>query len=142
MERVGWVMLALVLFGSLAGAGGAGVVSWSQVQGPRGLLTLEYERIEHREADATITARLRVAESGQVSLRVGGGWFDAVDLRGVVPEPEQQIATADGVVLVVRVEGPADVAVDISFRAIQAGLLTGEIGFGDETVTFQQLVLA
>lgn len=142
LERVGWVLLALVLFASLAGAGGAGVVSWSQVQSPRGLLTVEYERVEHRQADATVTVRLRVAESGQVALRVGGAWFAAVDLRGVVPEPEQQIATADGVVLLVRVQGPAEVSVDVSVRVIQAGLLTGEIGYGDESVTFRQLVLA
>lgn len=142
-ESIGWVLLGVLLLLAVAGAAGAGVLSWATATSDRGSVSLQFERVEHREADATLTLTLRSSGAGaqDAAVMLTGGWLDAVDLRGVVPQPAEQVSTAGGLQLRFPVAGASEVRVSLSYRAQRTGLLRGGVAAAGESVAFWQLVL-
>ena len=142
VQRVGWVVMALLVAAALAGAFAWGPLSRAEAQGEG--LRIEYERFERYQAPSEIRVRL-TAESvadGGVVLVLDGNYTERVPLERVDPEPERSAPTVGGHVLyfpVPRDTPPGTVLFQI--RPQRVGLVRGQIGIaGAAPVSFTQFV--
>ncbi|WP_043502512.1 hypothetical protein [Georgenia sp. SUBG003] len=142
-NRLGWVLLGLFIVAGLVGLLGTGPLSWTTTDSRNGVLTLEHDRVTHYEADDTITLTVApdAVVDGTVTVQLTGSWPSGVDVQSISPEPAEQRAVPDGLVLEVPVEGGGDVEISVNFRAQEIGTLSGDVAVGDDTVSFSQFVM-
>lgn len=142
-ESVGWLLLALVLVAAMLGLLGRGPVSSARAESPSGRVTVDYERIAHREADDTLVVEVerRAGDTEPLRVHLSGEWLADLDLRGVSPEPSEQTGTPDGLELVIPTSGTGRIRVVLSLRTRALGLTHGSLRAGGEDVGFTQLVL-
>ena len=142
-NRLGWVVLGLFIVAGLVGLLGAGPLSWTTTASRNGVVTVEHDRVTHFEADDSITLTIApdAVVDGTATVQLTGSWPSGVDLTGISPEPAEQRAVRDGIVLELPVEGTGEVELSLSFRAQEIGTLSGDVTVGDETVSFSQFVL-
>ena len=142
-ERVGWVLMALLVLAALAGLlGGPGPFSWTSATGNDGVLEVEYQRFGHLEADAVVTVTVApdAVTSDAVDVDLAGSWVRSMDINGITPEPQEQVTTPFGLRLTFATEPGAELSVQIAYRAAAMGSVDGGVRFEDQTVTFDQFV--
>lgn len=141
--RVGWLaMIAFVLAG-LVGLLGPGPFSWVSAKGEHGLVTVEYQRISHNEADDSITLQFsaRSPRDGQLSVELSGPWVSGVNLQNVSPQPAEQRIVQDGIRFVLPADDSVPSAVQLTFRPQKYGSLDGTVAVGGDRVAFSQFVI-
>jgi hypothetical protein len=144
VQRVGWVCLALLVLAAAAGMLGPGPLGRARAGGP-GDLTVEYHRVEHREAPTAFHVHLPAdaVRDGMVRLRLGRANPKVLEIERVTPEPARVEAAPDGLVYVIHVAdgGPAEVRFSVRFE--RSGLFATRLGLPDDgrAVDFRQLVL-
>lgn len=143
LERVGWTIIAVLIIAGLAGLLGPGPFSWATSRSDAGLVTVEYQRVTHHEADdaITLTFPAEAVQDGMVTVEVTGSWVAGVDLQGISPEPSDQMAVPEGRALTIPVEQAGDTEVHLTFQAQGYGTLSAEMAVGDDSASFTQLVL-
>jgi hypothetical protein len=142
-QRVGWLMMALLVLAALTGLlGGPGPLSWTTATGADGALQVEYQRLGHFEADevVTVTVASAAVTGDSVDVELAGGWLQAVDVRGITPEPREQLATPYGLRLTFATEPGAELSVQMTYRPAAIGNLYGGVRLEGETVGFGQFV--
>lgn len=89
MERVGWIVISLLLLASLLGLLGDGPASRAQAGEP-GSLLLRYERYQRASAPTQyrFDAAPALARDGRLVLRFDQGLLEEIELKSIVPEPE------------------------------------------------------
>ncbi|RPF26251.1 hypothetical protein [Georgenia muralis] len=142
-QRIGWVALALFVLAGLVGLLGTGPLSWTVTESDGGLVTVEYDRIAHHEADESLTLIFAAdaVQDGVITAELTGPWLSGVDVQSISPEPSEQLAVPGGVILELPVERPGEIEMTLTFRAAKYGRLDGEITVGADTVAVSQLVL-
>lgn len=142
-QRVGWGLLGLFVLAGLLGLLGRGPLSSTELRAGSGLLQLEHLRIGHLEADEalTLTVDPRAVDGSSVTLVLQGSWPAAVDIQGIVPEPESQTATPAGLALEFATEPGATLTVQIAYRATEMGRISGAVSLDDDTLDFSTFVL-
>jgi hypothetical protein len=142
VQRVGWVVMALLVAAALAGAFAWGPLSRAEAQGAG--LRIEYERFERYQAPSEIRVRLtpEAVADGGVSLVLDGDYADRVPLERIDPEPERSAPTLDGHVLYFPVPRDAQPGTIIfQIRPQRVGFVRGRIGIaGAAPVPFTQFV--
>jgi hypothetical protein len=143
LERVGWALLAAFVVAGLAGGLGSGPVSWRTAASERGLVTVEYDRIAHYEADDAVrlTFSPEAVGNGEIAFEITGDWLAEIDRQSIIPQPSDEIAILGGVLLEVPVERPGTTAVTIAFRAQAVGALSGRVSVRGDDASFDQFVL-
>jgi hypothetical protein len=95
VERIGWLVMILVIIAALVGLLGSGPfsVGTARVSG----LEVEYRRVERKHAPTTLTVRLGegTASSDEVRFWVSRGFLDSVRMEQVTPDPEAVISGED-----------------------------------------------
>jgi hypothetical protein len=96
IQRIGWVAMGVLVLTALTGVFGYGVLSWQQASDPAGLVRIEYERFQRQGSEFTLRVDIEPeATTGDaVPLRVSGSFLDAVEVKGIVPEPRGPRASA------------------------------------------------
>jgi hypothetical protein len=141
-ETWGWRVLLGLLVATLLGAFGSGVLSWGHATSAGGLVRVDYERIEHRDGDSTLTVDVaRAGGQEPVRMDLTGPWLQRVHLVDVTPAPAEQIATAAGLRLNLEVAGAGPVRVVVRFQAHDVGLARGAVTVAGESADFAQYVL-
>lgn len=144
MQRVGWIILALVLLAGLLGLFGSGPLAHATVGAPGSPLRLEYDRFGRIDAPSTLTALVRPStrRPGEAILHLDRGFTDFFQIERMQPTPDRTEAGADHSVYVFRATGsPGPVRVTFRLRPDQPGLLTGRVRQdGGSWLTFHQLV--
>jgi hypothetical protein len=136
-------MGGLVLI-ALTGVFGYGPASWQQASDPAGLLRVEYERFQRQGSEVTL--RVDVAPEARtddaIPLRVSGTFLDAVEVRGIVPEPWEARSLGSDVEYVFPVAQPGRAAtIRFALKMREVGSHSAEIGLsGREPVRFTQFV--
>jgi hypothetical protein len=142
-QRLGWLLMALLVLAALAGLlGGPGPFSWTTATGADGALRVEYQRLGHFEADEVVTLTVAPAAvtGDSVDLELAGAWVRGVDLRGVSPEPQEQVTTTYGLRLTFATEPGAELSVQVAYRPAEVGSLHGGVRLEGESVDFGQFV--
>jgi hypothetical protein len=141
-QRIGWAVMAAVVVAALAGLLGPGPLSWTTATGNDGDVALEYQRFTHLEADDVLTVHISgdAVTSDSIDVEIAHAWLEAVDVRGISPEPMEQVATKFGMRLTVATQPGAGVSLDIAFRARDVGPTDAGVRFQGDVVPFRQLV--
>lgn len=122
VQRIGWVLLALIIVAALAGLTGRGPLAKGRVA--RGGVDLRWERIARRDArsEVRLDAPAALARDGILPVRIGRAWADDVEIEDVRPEPER-VSVADGHVeyLFAVPRGAARTAITFTVRPERMG---------------------
>lgn len=90
LERIGWLVMAILLAAGLLGLFGYGALSRSQTGEP-GNLSVDYDHLQR--ASAPSEYRFSVAPSlihgGKLTLRFDETLLDEVEMQSIIPEPTQ-----------------------------------------------------
>lgn len=92
-QRVGWVVLALVLFAALLGLLGDGWLSHRRVSG--GQVGLEYDYFLHRKKQTELHFSIP-ARSEQTEVEFDKAYLENFQVEAVTPEPSRTSLTATG----------------------------------------------
>lgn len=144
IQRIGWGAMGVLVLTALTGVFGNGPVSWRQARDPGGLVRIEYERFQRQFSEFTLQVDIEPeATTGDaVTLRVSGGFLDAVEVKGIVPEPREARSLGADVEYVIPVAQPRQAAtIRFALNMREVGSHTAEIGLsGREPARFTQFV--
>lgn len=133
VQRIAWVVMALVLLAGLTGLLGSGPLAHAAAESDG--LTVEYGRIVRDRAPFELRFVLApgTASSDTVDIWIDRALLDKAEIQRVVPQPESEQAGADRVVFTIAVadpDAPAEVIVsldphDVGGFAVGAGIVDG-----------------
>ncbi len=143
LERIGWALVGAFVVAGLIGLLGTGPFSWATATSNEGLVTVDYQRVTHHEADDALelTFPADAVEDGTISVEITGTWLSGIDLQGVSPQPSEERTIPNGVVFEFAVERPGPTRARLTFRAQEYGTLSAEVTVRGDTVSLSQLVL-
>jgi len=143
VQRIGWVVMMLIVAAALAGVFGGGPVSNARA-GDANLLSVDYQRFARLESPEKITfnvGRAAAGGSSSVDLWIDRGWLAKHDINAIVPEPSDTRVTQDRVIYRFDVDSagiPSRIEFDLETKAM--GRLKGRAGIaGRNSVSFNQL---
>ena len=89
-QRVGWVVLVMVMLVALGGLFGNGPLSWTTVTAPGGALQVSYERFGRRGGpqELTVRAPARSAERGSWHVEVSRDYLASLEVTSITPQPD------------------------------------------------------
>jgi len=126
VQRMAWVVMALVLVGALVGFFGNGPWSERTAVSEGGGLSVEYQRVVRFQAQTHLVFTLEAEGGSPVTLVIGDGYLGHFDLESVVPEPESQLAGPDQMVLTFRpVRAGEPVRVSVRAKVEKLGTIAG-----------------
>jgi hypothetical protein len=104
IERVGWVVMALILAAALLGLAGPGPLSHRTVANSDGSLSVEYYAAERYEAPGKllITLHPKEGDAKPVQLAISRSFTDETTSEQIVPRPVAMESIDDNLVLTFR----------------------------------------
>ncbi len=144
IQRVGWVAIGLVILAALLGLFGQGPLSRTSVEGPHGLFRLQYDRLGRHGATSDLRVHFEpdAARRGKVRLWMSHTYLRSLQVKQVLPQPEEAEAGPDGLTYVFAVAEPGrPTEVTFQVEPEETGLLVGRAGLDrDDAVSFRQFV--
>lgn len=143
VQRVAWVVLALIVLGALLGLFGPGPLSRVTQSDPSGQVALQYERFARYYGDTSVELQVRhdPHRPGTASVWISSDYLTLVQVQQVRPEPATWTGVGDRVLLTFPVRGPDPITVVLRTRPDQVGVLSGSVGApGGKPIEFWQLV--
>jgi hypothetical protein len=140
-ERVGWIIVALLLLAGLLGVFGGGPLSRDEITA--GPLTLEYDRLarERAPAELQIETDAGAATDGQLALWLNRAFLDKVDVVSVIPEPVEMTMALDRVTYHFAVPADQPATIVFQLQPEEPGNVAGRLGLVDgEAVAFTQFI--
>ena len=140
-QRLGWMVLALIVVAALAGLFGTGPLSWSNASAADGSISVEYPRFARNGGPVALHLRVdpSAAAEGQVRVVLSTGLLESLEISRIVPEPESQASVDDGVVLTFALEGDTPLEATVSATGDTMGRHDGALGLdGEPPVEFWQ----
>jgi hypothetical protein len=123
VERVAWVLLALVPLVALTGVFAHGILSETTAGAPGSPLTMQYERFQRETALSRFTAHIPRAESGEVRLRLSPSFQQAFEIESMQPQPARSSAGTAGLELFFNAPASGELIAVIWTRPRQFGLV-------------------
>lgn len=130
VQQVGWVVLALIVVAALAGLFGTGPLSWSSASAADGSFSVDYPRFARNGGPVALRLRAdpSAAVDGQVRVSLSQELLESLEVSQIVPEPESQTSTDDGVVLTFALEDDAPLQASVSGTGDAMGWREGTVG--------------
>ncbi len=123
IERIGWLVLGILVVLALVGGFGAGPLSSTTIRDPSGALEISCDRFERQGASSGIRVALAPAEAGPATLIISHSFFDAFAVESIQPLPVQQRGGTDGIELRFQRSDGGPLTVHLVVRARRAGLV-------------------
>jgi hypothetical protein len=144
IQRIGWLILTLLLVGGLAGIFGHGPLSEATASSSGSQVEVHYDRLARRETPAKLQLRLDKAAiaSGEVRIRMNHTLLDCMQLKQIIPEPLATEPLADGARFIFRTDPTRDSALIVFVESpTQPGFVESEVVVeGAEPVHFRQFI--
>jgi hypothetical protein len=144
VERVGWVVIAIVVIAALAGLFGPGPLSWTTAGEQGGPLWLEYARFGRLEAPLTLRVHLgpNIGQQGPARIWVSRKYLEGVHIERISPQPEQVEAGPEQLTYVFSISDPSGpTAVTFSLKTEHFGRQHGCVGIANgPTQCFRQFI--
>lgn len=94
-QRVGWLLMAVLVVAALLGATGkGGPLASASVKADGGVLN--YPRITRWQSNEQLVARLPASASGEVGIELSRPFVELFSIESIEPEPSEVEATAAG----------------------------------------------
>jgi hypothetical protein len=134
LERAGWLVIAAILAAALAGFFASGPVADGSAEGSGGRLQLDFQRYARNGGMTDLRVRAEPADSAADSAEIwfGNDYLNAIQIEGVVPEPEAWVAGRDGVVLRFEAVPGEPVQATVIVRPDEFGRQHGAIALGED----------
>jgi hypothetical protein len=144
VERVSWVVIAVVTVAALAGLLGPGPLSHTTTGEPSGQLWLEYSRFGRLRAPSTLRVHVTANAGQPTPLRVwlSRNYLERVQVEQVTPQPEQVEAGPEQLTYAFPIaESSRSTAITLSLKMDRFGRQRGCIGMVDgPSLCFQQFI--
>jgi hypothetical protein len=144
VQRIGWVVMALLILASLLGLTGRGVLARASIGDTGSRLQLTYSRFDRLEAPTTLDLQIAgdAVTGEQVELSVDRDYLQSVHVEQVVPEPEEVRSAGNRLTYVFGVDEPEQpMTITFDLRHTSFGPKSGEVGLADEpALDFGQFV--
>ncbi len=143
-ERIGWVVMAVLLVAGLLGLLGYGPLSRTQAGTP-GTLTVDYDRLQRASAPSEYRfhATPTLARDGQLRLRFDNALLAEIELNSVLPEPVQ-MRSGPGYTEFVFAMDPADgppARLQFQFHPATFGRVRGRVtAAGAQPLVIDQII--
>lgn len=141
IERVGWVVWALIILAALAGLLGQGLLS-QQIAGDKtSPLWVEYQRFERYQSPTKLVIHA-TTDQPQMRLWINSGFIKKVEVSHIDPEPERVEVGSDRYVYPIAVtDRNKEVVISIYFKYNESGIRHIELGAENgHTLRFWELV--
>lgn len=143
-QRVGQLLLVVVVLAALVGVFGDGPVSTAQRTTASGALTAEYQRFARHQGQSSLHVHVAPAavEQGTATVVLAEDYVTANEVEQVSPQPDAVTAVPGGLAYVFDVDGRST-SLDVRFdvRPDDVGLLRFGVGVdGDEPLQLWQLI--
>lgn len=144
IQRIGWVVLTLLLLGGVIGFFGHGPVSEATANPSGSKLQVHYDRLARRETPTLLQLRLEKAAlaSGEVRIRLNRALMDDMQLKQIIPQPLSAQPLADGARFIFRTDPTRDSAIIVFIESpTKPGFVESEVEIeGAAPVQFRQFV--
>jgi hypothetical protein len=129
-ERIGWVVLVVLLLLSAAGLFGHGLLSAATAQDGDGRLTVEYHRFARNGAMTRLTIGVSPPVAGDVVIRLDEALPRNFTIETVQPAPAESRMQTGGLEWLFRAgsDAASPLLVHVTLRSEQTGWLTARIG--------------
>ena len=142
-ERIAWVLLTLFVLAALIGVFGRGGISSAKAGSAEQGMEAEYERFLRYHTSDNITFLVEnSAKDSTYQLHLGTEWLEKVKIERVVPQPESEIATKDGIEYTFRVSpGHSPLRLCFYFEPHKTGTATVSVTSSDgKSLSFSQFI--
>ena len=144
VQRIGWIVMALLVLSALLGLFGRGLFSHAVVRDPSIPLSVEYERFGRYQSPLTLSLHLNpgVSRDGKVGLWFSQDFLRDVQIQSIVPQPDRAELSQSGTIYLFGLAQPnqgGDVIVHFEAQAI--GALSGKVGLTESrSIAFTQWI--
>jgi hypothetical protein len=143
IERIAWVVFALILLAALAGAFGDGPLARGQAGVVDTALWVDFERLERARDQSHLEIYMRLeAEDGLARLSLNRAYVEAINIRSIRPQPQSEVLAGDRVIYIFEVEAtdqPLQVTID--YEAATIGSVDAHLALeGGPSLTFSQFI--
>lgn len=144
IQRIGWLVIALVTFAGLLGVFGTGLLSNAKAGKQTDPFWLEYERFERFQSPAKLRLHFspNAEQAGKIRVWFKRDYLENVQLQQVTPEPESVEAQSNRFIYTFANPKP-DQPTTVTFylQPDQIGALSGSVGLETGSpIPFNQLV--
>jgi hypothetical protein len=143
VQRIGWVVMGLLVAAAVLGLFGAGIFSRARL-GSGGPLEVEYERFGRFLAPSTLRLRVDAApgEDQMVEVWIDRSYLDQFEIEQVTPQPDSVEALADRLNYSFKVtDSHQPVEISFSLKAADSGLIRGQVGLPEQQpLSFSQFI--
>lgn len=142
VQRVGWVVMALVVLAALAGLLGHGPLSQATARSDDGTVSVEYDRFERLQSPGRYAVLLApaVVPGERVELRFGPEWVKRAEIERVDPQPVEVRAEGAAMVYTFATTPGQPVRVQVQFRTQAFGSLPVTIDVAGRRLDFRQFI--
>jgi hypothetical protein len=144
VQRIGWGVMALVVFAMLLGLTGRGPLSHATAGSVGSPLHLEYERFARCEAPMDLHIHLApgVAHDGKARLWISREYLEALAVEQISPEQEKMQVYADRHVFEFDLPDAQQAAtIVLKLRPQKIGTVAGRVGIENgSTLSFQHFI--
>lgn len=134
VERVCWILMAVVVVAAVLGLFAEGPLSWTTVGDSRSHIVVEYGRIQRQSAPTTI--RVLVAADAikpdGITIEVDEAFTNALQITTIRPQPVQSMAVANGMRFRFEADARAATALYLYVRPEEVGSSRLRLGLADE----------
>jgi hypothetical protein len=142
-ERVGWLVLLLILVGATLGVFGSGVFGTAEASTPDGLLRVEFPRFLRAQSPQRLRAWIEPQRqpTNRFTLWFSAAYLADLSLQRVMPPPARVVAGRERITFEFESDGGAEpIPVTFEFVANESGAFDGTIGSDLGAIVFRQFV--
>jgi hypothetical protein len=141
VQRVCWVLIALIVLAALLGLMGTGPLSAETRRAADGLFELEYERFVRMQAPSRLRVNYtpQAVQAGEARVWLDRSYVERTRLEAVVPQPLRVEIGEDRLTYVFAAQNGHPGAVTFHLQLQTFGRLAGRSGIGDAVIAFRQL---
>lgn len=144
VQRVGWLVMFLLVIAALLGlTGGGGPLATASQHTPDDTLHVHYSRVQRSLAPAQLELTLASGGGDELEVWIGNEFLSEIEIESISPQPLETRAGPDRQVFVFAVaDGAREFEVTVHYRPQVAGISSGSAGIvGGQELTFDQLVV-
>lgn len=130
VQRIGWVIILIILVAALLGLFGVGPLSQAAAGNENDPMWVEYDRFSRllKPTDLAVHIHPEAVQNGEIQLWINRDYLDKVEINHITPTEDSAEILQDGVAYTFQVaQTDQPFTIMIHLRAAQAGLVSGEM---------------